>query len=317
MDVWHRRPGGIREVSTLGAGGDSPTLWDHAWVDVDLDKELARFRAGEDPIGREIMRWTRPGSLVLEAGCGSGRILDMLSDAKRLGIGVDFAAGALSKAKALRPTLHMMAGDVQAMPFRDGTFDALLSLGLVEHFQKGPAAVLDEHRRVLRTGGTLIITVPRISPLKRAMDARLIAGRGSYVSGLGREIRRVSRTEPEVSASRHSRFYQYEFSDQDVIGFVRAAGFLPMHWHALGIGFGLSEVRRLGSLIRHSHSRWEGGAATKGTYRRQGNSRARGLTVARDLFGSELGRSWYSRRLLAIARRLCGHVLLIVAQADG
>jgi SAM-dependent methyltransferase len=310
------RPGPIRRISRVGPGGDSPTLWDHAWTEVDLDYELARFREERDPIGREISRWTKSGDRVLEAGCGSGRLLDMLLDAERAGVGVDFAAGALSQAKARRPYLPMIAADVNKTPFRDGTFDAVTSLGLVEHFQGGPDAVLREHRRVLRRGGILILTVPRISPLKTVLDCRLVGRTDSYVSAMGRQVQRVWETEAMSEQGAASAFYQYEFRDSDLMQIVSAAGFIPLHVHAIGIAFGLREVPALGRIIRGAHDR------AGRSHQRRSDAEARLSqtlpaipSTVRDLLGSEIAGSWWARPLLLFLRRLFGHVLLIVAQA--
>jgi demethylmenaquinone methyltransferase / 2-methoxy-6-polyprenyl-1,4-benzoquinol methylase len=124
-----------------------------------------------------------------------------------------FPAGALAQAKSRRPHLPMIAADVSKMPFADGTFDVMTSLGLVEHFQDGPDSALREHRRVPRGGGMLILTAPRISPLKALLDLRLVARQVSYTSAMGRRIQRVH----EMAAKREQdvmpTFYQYEFRD--------------------------------------------------------------------------------------------------------
>jgi SAM-dependent methyltransferase len=72
------------------------------------------------------------------------------------------------------PGLHCVSGDVRAMPFDDGSFDAALCISTLEHVgadnriygeggRRDPAGLdagLRELRRVLAQGGRLVVTVP-------------------------------------------------------------------------------------------------------------------------------------------------------------
>lgn len=56
-----------------------------------------------------------------------------------------------------------IVGDARSMPLADGTVDAVLCTQVIEHIPE-PVPVLQEIRRVLRPGGTLILSVPAIFP---------------------------------------------------------------------------------------------------------------------------------------------------------
>jgi len=60
-----------------------------------------------------------------------------------------------------------VTGDMRDMPFDDGEFGAIVSLGAVEHSGEGPMCSLHEFRRVLRPGGIAIITVPFLGPVRK------------------------------------------------------------------------------------------------------------------------------------------------------
>jgi len=74
------------------------------------------------------------------------------------------------------------AGD---FPFETGSFDVVLFCEIIEHLQTDPVFVLREVHRILKPGGTLILTTPNVSRLENV--ARMIAGVNIYdpYSGYG------------------------------------------------------------------------------------------------------------------------------------
>lgn len=103
-----------------------------------------------------------PGSRVLDAGCGTGRIANRLSAAGVEVVGVDrnpsFLALAAEAADLHGVPARYLAGDLQELPLC-GPFDAAViwfnSFGYVS--DDGNRAALAELRRVLRPGGALLI----------------------------------------------------------------------------------------------------------------------------------------------------------------
>jgi SAM-dependent methyltransferase len=79
--------------------------------------------------------------------------------------------------------LHGSVGDVRDMPFRDATFDAVYSMGTIEHFDDTERAVR-EMVRVLKPGGRAIIGVPnRHDPFLRPLLATVLQAIGLYAYG--------------------------------------------------------------------------------------------------------------------------------------
>jgi SAM-dependent methyltransferase len=62
-----------------------------------------------------------------------------------------------------------VGADIQALPFRDGAFDAIKATEVLEHVPDVDRA-LGECRRVLRPGGHLVITVPFLERLHADPD---------------------------------------------------------------------------------------------------------------------------------------------------
>jgi SAM-dependent methyltransferase len=96
---------------------------------------------------------------ILDAGCGTGGLLDVLSqwpDAEVTGI--DFAGEALSFCRQ-RGHRRLAGSDLTVLPFRSDSFDVVTALDVLEHIQND-ARALEEIFRVLRPGGILVASVP-------------------------------------------------------------------------------------------------------------------------------------------------------------
>lgn len=72
-----------------------------------------------------------------------------------------------------------------AFPYTAGEFDVIIFAEIIEHLLMDPCKVLREIKRVLKPGGTLVITTPNVARLENV--ARLIAGENIYdpYSGYG------------------------------------------------------------------------------------------------------------------------------------
>jgi len=167
---YHDRRG--RRLVYAGAPPDA-AFWDAQWSReaADLARTLARARTRASFVTRATARYVAPGDgSILEAGCGWGQFLVALRARGYRAIGMDFARATLAALAAHERALPLVGGDVRRLPFADGAFAGVWSLGVIEHFPAGKAraTVIAEMARVLRPGGVLFLTCPRFSPLRKA-----------------------------------------------------------------------------------------------------------------------------------------------------
>ncbi len=90
-----------------------------------------------------------PSAKVLNAGCGPGYVA---ASAKLLGAdveGIDYSAGMVERAKTQFPEIKFSIADVEDLPMRDGTFDAVLCNIVLFHVTD-PKRAMSETRRVLK-----------------------------------------------------------------------------------------------------------------------------------------------------------------------
>jgi SAM-dependent methyltransferase len=118
----------------------------------------SEFRGMYDRFSDVIHEYVRKGDVMLDAGCGSGRVFQYAFDEvqrPRLIVGVDIT----DEPKGNRNVDAAARADLARLPFHDATFDVAISSHVAEHLTQ-PDAVFGELARVLKPGGRLLILTP-------------------------------------------------------------------------------------------------------------------------------------------------------------
>ncbi len=120
------------------------------------------------------------GERVLDVGCGEGVFAAELAASGAQVLGIDVAEEPLRRARTRHPELDLRLVEAQApWPLPDASFDVVWAGEVIEHIAD-TAAWLSEVRRVLRSGGSLLITTPavgRSALLAAAISRRAFAAR--------------------------------------------------------------------------------------------------------------------------------------------
>jgi SAM-dependent methyltransferase len=123
---------------------------------------------------RELPNWREKA--ILDAGCGTGAILKRLGNPAK-NVGVDLAPEAIALCKE-RGLDNVRQGDISALPFADGSFDAVISSSVLYHeWVKDIGGAVRELRRVLRPGGLLFVILPAFRFLHSAHDDAVMTAR--------------------------------------------------------------------------------------------------------------------------------------------
>jgi arsenite methyltransferase len=104
------------------------------------------------------------GGIALDIGSGPGNLTATLGHAAGpdgLALGVDVSRPMLDRAvkAAAGPNIGFLRADAQQLPFRDASFDAAMSVAVLQ-LVPDPKAALAEISRVLKPGGRLAVMVP-------------------------------------------------------------------------------------------------------------------------------------------------------------
>lgn len=125
---------------------------------LELDEHHWWYRGRREIVRTELDRLQLPeGAHLLDAGCGSGRELQDLSDYGSVsGVELDPDAAAYAASRALG---EVKVGRLEELPFESDSFDLITCLDVLEHVSDDRVA-LTELRRVCKPGGWLLATVP-------------------------------------------------------------------------------------------------------------------------------------------------------------
>ena len=96
---------------------------------------------------------------ALDAGCGTGFQAAVLETLGYRTHGVDVAPALLAVAQRRLPRTTFVRARLEALPYADGSFEAVACCGSTLSFVADPAAALGELGRVLRPGGRLLLEV--------------------------------------------------------------------------------------------------------------------------------------------------------------
>lgn len=182
-------------------------FWDEHWREY-LSSDPKRMRLSSKGYLLNVVRSRlSKGAFIVEGGCGTGKNVVALARMGYRVIGIDFAPRTVQFLRRNFPSYWWVQGDVRSLAFSDGTADGYLSIGVVEHLQEGPDAVLREIARVVKPGGMLFLTVPSRNVIR---DLKVVLG---FYPGRG-----------EQDAAKE-RFYQYYFSRKEMKALLQTHGF--------------------------------------------------------------------------------------------
>jgi SAM-dependent methyltransferase len=115
-----------------------------------------------DPVAKQ-----RQFERVLEAGCGTGHFAQALAHRYRWPMfPLDLGWEGLEYGKGLGIN-HLAQGDIQALPYKDAAFDAVVSMDVIVHMPLGDERrPMAEFHRVLKPGGFLALRASALDILK-------------------------------------------------------------------------------------------------------------------------------------------------------
>lgn len=207
-------------------------VWSEKWQQKQFDEDLAYLKDNE--YLKIIQKYLKPGSRLLEGGCGQGQWVRLFKGLGYAITGVDISQSAVEDFKKRYPDFDVRQGDVFHLDFPDNTFDGYLSFGVIEHFEDGPGPIIAEAFRVLKPGGYFCVSVPYMNSEK----TKKLGGQ--------------SDNRAEFSSDAALRFYQYVMTKEELRFELEAKGFEVLRIYATDAGHTLKTKSSLASGIAAS-----------------------------------------------------------------
>jgi SAM-dependent methyltransferase len=123
------------------------------------------YRKGDIRDNSRLYRWIisliNPvaSGRLLDVGCGVGCLLYEANKRNINVFGLDVSYEALAKARKMMPSMRASVADGERLPFKDDSFDSVVSLGSIEHFLH-PERGIEEIGRVSKINGKIVLLLP-------------------------------------------------------------------------------------------------------------------------------------------------------------
>ena len=162
-------------------------LYEDAWRELPGDLPPFAFARRLDFLLGRVL----PGDRVLDVGCGEGAFCAELEAAGAHPVGVEVAEEVVARARARHPGLRFeLVAPHGPLPFDDAGFDVVWASEVIEHVAD-TARWLSELRRVLKSGGRLLLTTPYHGRVKNILVA--LTRFESHFDPLGQHVRFFTR----------------------------------------------------------------------------------------------------------------------------
>jgi len=118
-------------------------------------------------------------SKILDVGCGAGMTAKEVANRGYEIWGMDYSHNMIRKAKDIcnaKVDINFLQGDIESLPFKDSVFDMVLCLGVITYL-KSEQKALQEMSRILKPGGTMILSILNKFSLAKCLDISVLVKR--------------------------------------------------------------------------------------------------------------------------------------------
>ena len=148
-------------------------IWGYKLKDAHRQKKI-KYPTGTLRVD-EAYNLVKQGKRFLDVGCGTGTFAYLVKERFDEVYGADIEAAAVKRANKIGIKAFTVNLNEQSLPFKDGYFDTISCLAVIEH-------VFEPEALIIKKGGTLILDTPNLRYLKH-LASIIIKGEFPKTSG--------------------------------------------------------------------------------------------------------------------------------------
>ncbi len=103
-----------------------------------------------------------PDNILLDAGCGKKSMMQRHSQKLKFSVGMDISIDAIKQNKAFST---FVSADASKLPFKDESFDAVVSQWMIEHIEDIDEVIREFHRVLKKNGSLVVVTNSKYHPM--------------------------------------------------------------------------------------------------------------------------------------------------------
>ncbi|MBI5815614.1 MAG: methyltransferase domain-containing protein [Nitrospinae bacterium] len=220
-------------IEDCHGGGETDFIerfWTARWAEKGINP--ADLRASDEwKAIKPFMDKLPANANILDAGCGTGEWTVWLAAMGHDVTGADISAATVAKLQAMFPGNKFIIADVRSLDAQDGSFNAVISWGVFEHYEAGFGQPLKETLRMLKPGGYLFMSVPFHNPRHLIRDV----------------LSDCFRRPPARPEQAHGklRFYQWRMTRNELANELLIAGFEVCGIRPIHVAQGISRFLNL------------------------------------------------------------------------
>lgn len=205
------------------------------WSSRTIEQELEATKIETAPKAMFIKHFSKNNKIV-DAGCGFGKWVIFLTHRGYNIIGIDNNELAITKLKEFDSSINVELGNILNLDYPDNSFDAYISMGVIEHFEEGPMEPLKEAYRVLKPGGLIFVSTPTVNIIRKIIIQPILNIINTYPSLLmfpwqikkiiGKNLKvKIKRYKSNKSKTSYRHFLEYRFSIKELTNFLKQSNF--------------------------------------------------------------------------------------------
>jgi SAM-dependent methyltransferase len=208
-------------------------LWDNMWSSRTIEHELQATEMEKAPRA-SFLHYIPKSAKIIDGGCGFGKWVIYLNERGYNIIGVDNNEISIQKLKEYDSSLQVQLGDILNLNYPDNFFDVYISMGVVEHFEDGPIAALNEAYRVLKPNGLIFLSTPTVNIIRKI----IIQPIQNFINRLHGKFKKIMsyisvsddpneffQLDRKGKGKKYYHFMEYRFSIKELQNYLKQSNF--------------------------------------------------------------------------------------------